>query len=171
MTEKCKDTYRRRTFEGLAPLTKEVRAIAMPVLGKHGFVSVDILTHWDDIVGSDLAHGIRPEKVTFDRDNRTGGTLHVKRAGGAFAMLFEHQKARVIERINTFFGYPAVARIKIRQGALKLTLPPDTSARSLSEAERQRLQQRVSGIQDELLRQKAYDIGAEILLKNTSSEP
>ena len=171
MTEKCKEQYHRRSFEGLAPLTKEVRAIAMPILGKHGFVSVDILAHWEAIVGPDLAHGIRPDKVTFERDNRTGGILHVKSAGGAFAMLFEHQKARVIERINTFFGYPAVAGIKIRQGALKLARQEEKPNRELTEAERRRLRQRVSVIQDEVLRQKAYDIGEEILLKDAPSKP
>ena len=115
MTEKCKPVYHRRTYEGLAPLTREVQAITRPILGRRGFAEVDILGSWEDIVGPDLARGILPEKLAFEKNKRINGTLYVKSAGGAFATLFEFQKQRVMERINGFFGYPAVSQIKIRQ--------------------------------------------------------
>ena len=170
MTEKCnKETYKRRGYEGLAPLTKEVQAIAKPILGTRGFAEVDILSTWEDMVGKDLAKGITPEKLTFTANSRTNGTLHVRSAGGAFAMLFEHQKARVIERINGFFGYPAVSAIKIRQGALKLSLQVNTLKRSLTAREEKELQARVAIIQDPELREQAYRLGKEILIKKTAS--
>lgn len=168
MTEKCdKDDrgYPRRSYEGLFPLTKEVRRIVSPVLGTRGFAQADILESWNDIVGSDLAQGIIPEKLSFDKDKRTNGTLYVKSAGGAFAMLFEHQKQRVLERINAFFGYPAVGRIKIQQGALKLTVKPVIPERPLTIVEEQNLMARVAEIDDDDLRRKAYEIGKAILQK------
>jgi len=166
MTEKCKkNEYHRRTYEGLAPLTREVQAIAKPILGRRGFAEVDILGSWEEMVGADLARGILPEKLTFDKDKRINGTLYVKSAGGAFATLFEFQKQRVIERINCFFGYPAVAQIKIRQGALKLKSETVETARSLTPAEEKELQKRVSAIEDEELRTQAYEIGKAILMK------
>lgn len=170
MTEKCKPekdgAYRRRSFEGLAPLTREIRNVTRPILGARGFSEVDILENWVDIVGADLAKGIFPEKLTFERDNRTHGTLHVKSAGGAFAMLFEHQKERVIERINCYFGYPAISRVKIRQGALKLH--PNTKIvlrPTLTPDEEKDLWRRVSSIEDAELRQKTFEVGAAMILK------
>ena len=166
MTEKCKkNEYHRRTYEGLAPLTREVQAIAKPILGRRGFAEVDILGSWEEMVGADLARGILPEKLTFDKDKRINGTLYVKSAGGAFATLFEFQKQRVIERKNCFFGYPAVAQIKIRQGALKLKSETVETVRSLTPAEETELQKRVSAIEDEELRTQAYEIGKAILIK------
>lgn len=165
MTEKCKITYRRRNFEGLAPLTAEARTIAAPILGKHGFVGIDILTHWEEIVGADLARGIHPQKLTFDGNKRADGTLHVLSAGGAFAMLFEHQKSRVLERINTYFGYPAVARFKIRQGSFHLKPEQQQSDRALSPDETAALSTRIAGIEDSELREHLYRIGTEILRK------
>jgi len=166
MTEKCKKTdYHRRSYEGLAPLTREVQSITRPILGRRGFAEVDILGSWEDIVGADLARGILPEKLTFEKDKRINGTLFVKSAGGAFAILFEFQKARVIERINGFFGYPAVSQIKIRQGYLKIKPQPVEKGRSLTPAEEADLQKRVSKIEDETLRQQAYEIGKAILIK------
>ena len=170
MTEKCKkETYQRRSYEGLAPLTKEVQAIAKPILGTRGFAEVDILSSWEDMVGKDLSKGITPEKLTFTANTRTNGTLHVRSAGGAFAMLFEHQKSRVIERINGFFGYPAISAIKIRQGALKLSIQTQAFKRPLTEREEKELTARGAPIQDPELREQAYRIGKEILLKNTTA--
>lgn len=172
MTEKCnkkKDEieYQRRSFEGLAPLTREIRIVTKPILGKRGFSEVDILENWHDMVGEELSRGIFPEKLTFDRDKRVQGTLHVKSAGGAFAMLFEHQKARVIERINSFFGYPAVSQIKVTQGNLKLTRPvKKTVLRTLTPVEEADLWRQVQNITDPELRQKTFEIGAALLLRN-----
>ncbi len=170
MTEKCKSEkepeYSRRSFEGLAPLTREIRIVTKPILGTRGFSEVDILENWQDMVGPDLARGIFPEKLTFERDKRVNGTLHVKSAGGAFAMLFEHQKARVIERLNCFFGYPAVAHIKVTQGTLKLSRAPVVELpKSLTPEEEKALWQQVSHIDDPELRQKTFEVGAAMILK------
>jgi len=166
MTEKCKVAdYHRRTYEGLATLTREVQAITRPILGQRGFAEIDILGSWEEMVGAELARGISPEKLSFEKNKRTNGTLFVRSAGGAFATLFEFQKQRVIERINSFFGYPAVSQIKIRQGNLKLRPSVIQAPQSLTPAEEAALQQRVSGIEDEGLRQQAYEIGKAIILK------
>lgn len=166
MTEKCKkEIYKRRTFEGLAPLIREVRDITKPILGMRGFAEVDILGHWTEIIGEDLARGVSPEKLTFEKDKRTGGTLHVKSAGGAFAMLFEFQKQQVMERINGFFGYPAVANIKIRQGSLKLDPQKMEQPAGLTENQERQLQEKISRIQDPDLREKTYQVGKAIFLK------
>lgn len=165
MTEKCKPVYHRRTYEGLAPLTREVQAITRPILGRRGFAEVDILGSWEDIVGPDLARGILPEKLAFEKNKRINGTLYVKSAGGAFATLFEFQKQRVMERINGFFGYPAVSQIKIRQGYLKLKPQVSDTPRTLTPAEEAELQKRVAGIEDEALRAQTYEVGKAILIK------
>jgi len=166
MTEKCeKNTYKRRSFEGLAPLIKEVREITKPILGMRGFAEVDILSHWTDIIGEDLARGIRPEKLVFEKNKRTDGTLYVKSAGGAFAMLFEFQKGQVVERINGFFGYPAVTQVKIRQGSLRLDKNDRVEKTQLSKDQEKQLRKKVAGISDDDLKQSTYQVGKAILLK------
>lgn len=175
MIGKC-DSYRveekeirlddRREYQGLQKLTKEIRRIVQPVLGKHGFANADIIENWPLLVGEDLARGIMPDHLHFDKQDRKNGVLYVKSAGGAFAMLLEHQKKRVIEKINTFFGYPAVGSIKIIQGALKLKKPVLKKApKTLSKKQMQVLQEKVQGIEDNELRQKVFDVGIAVLKK------
>lgn len=158
--------YRKRNYEGLERLTKEIKVITQPILGKRGFAGVDIIECWFDIVGPDLSVGIRPEKLTFEKDSRTNGTLHVKSAGGAYAVLFEHQKQQVIERINTFFGYPAVSKIHIMQGRLtfpKIELPQPV--KKPTKKQLRELNEKIAHIEDEALRESMYQMGISFLQK------
>ena len=166
MTEKCEfpQSPRSRTYEGLDSLAREVQKLARPLLGQHGFTQVELITHWSDIMGSELARGVKPVKLTFPAKDRMNGTLHVRTAGGAFAMLLEHQKGRIMERVNPYFGYPAVSNLKIEQGGVHL--PHETEAEPewpLSEEELKPLLDKVNTISDEQLRQKTLEIGIKLL--------
>ncbi|MGN1062798.1 MAG: DUF721 domain-containing protein [Alphaproteobacteria bacterium] len=144
----------------------EIRSVTRYALGTRGFSGADILESWTDIVGADLSKGVRPEKLVFEKNNRSHGTLVVKTAGGAFAMLFEHQKRRVMERINAFFGYPAVSDIKMIQGALKLSAPaPVKSKKVIASAKLNELSDKVAAIEDMDLRAATYEIGKALLEK------
>lgn len=158
--------FRKRSFEGPERLTREIKTITKTVLGSRGFAGVDIIEYWDEIVGLDMAKGIRPEKLTFEKNSRIHGTLHVKSAGGAFAILFEHQKTQIIERINTFFGYPAVSKIHIMQGKLHF---PRTEAimpiKKPTPGQLKKLEQKIKLIEDDSLRDATYKIGLLLLQK------
>ena len=155
----------RRDYEGLATLVPEIRVLTRQALGARGFSGADILESWEDIVGKDLAKGVKPEKLTFEGNSRSKGTLVVKTAGGAFAMLFEHQKRRVLERINAFFGYPAVSHIKMIQGSLKLSIPKLNMVHQTDPKKLKELSEKVSLIDDEELRNRTYAIGEAMLKK------
>lgn len=155
----------RRDYEGLATLVPEIRVLTRQALGARGFSGADILESWEDIVGPDLAKGVKPEKLTFEGNSRSKGTLVVKTAGGAFAMLFEHQKRRVIERVNAFFGYPAVSHIKMIQGSLKLSMPKLETKRLIDPKKLKELTDKVALIEDEDLRERTYAVGEAMLKK------
>ena len=172
MTEKCEfpQSPRSRTYEGLDPLTREVQKLARPLLGQHGFTQVELITHWSDIMGSELAIGVKPVKLTFPAKDRMNGTLHVRTAGGAFAMLLEHQKGRIIERVNTYFGYPAVSNLKIEQGGVRLPHESESEPEwPLSEEELAPLLEKVNAISDDSLRQKTLEIGIKLLQNEKQS--
>jgi len=168
MTEKCEFPVeaRSRSYEGLSNLTQEVKKLTQNALGKHGFVQVELLSHWLEILGQELAYGVKPIGLNFPAKERTNGTLKVQTAGGSFALLFEHQKGQVIEKINTYFGYPAVKQIKIEQNAFKLNAPQQEKMPwPLDEEEIEKLAQKVSSIEDENLRKKMLDIGIQLIQK------
>lgn len=170
MTEKCEFPVenRSRNYEGLSNLTQEIKKLTQPILGKRGFVQVELLSHWNDILGEELSYGIKPVSISFSGKERTNGTLKVRTAGGAFALLFEHQKGLVIEKINTYFGYPAITQIKIEQNGLRINSSPQIEQQNvwpLDQEEIEKLVQKVSHIEDDELRKKMLDIGIQLIQK------
>jgi hypothetical protein len=88
-----------------------------PAMRRQGFAQNEIVTRWRDVVGPLLAARSLPEKLRFTGDSRGDGTLFV-RVDGSFALEFQHLSPQILERVNTFFGYRAVARLVLRQGPL-----------------------------------------------------
>jgi hypothetical protein len=98
------------------------RAIAdlMPDIGraafrKFGFVQSSVVTRWADIVGTKYAGISAPESIRFPAGQKAGGTLHLVVASG-FAPMMQHVVPEIMERVNRFFGYAAVAKVAMRQG-------------------------------------------------------
>ncbi len=102
---------------GMVALAAEVPAIAKQALGSKGFAEAGLFTHWAEIAGAALAAASLPIKLSFPKGKRDDGTLTV-RCGGSAALELQHLTPSVLERINLHFGYPAVTRLKIEQGAI-----------------------------------------------------
>ncbi len=102
---------RRRGFERASTLVKgQLRASAE----KRGFAEARLLTHWEDIVGSDIATVALPLKITYGRG--FGGTL-VLLTTGANAPILEMRGTEIVEKVNACYGYRAVSRVHVTQTA------------------------------------------------------
>ena len=99
----------------------------MPEIGRtafrrFGFVQSSVVTRWPEIVGPQHARVCAPEAIRFPPGEKSEGIMQLV-VSPAHAPLIQQVIPEIIERVNRFFGYSAVARIKIRQGAVKP--PPD----------------------------------------------
>jgi len=84
------------------------------VAAGHGFAEPQVLLRWAEVVGAHLAGLCEPVKVTYPRGQGLGAAL-VVRAPGARAPEVEHLGPRIVERVNQFYGYRAITRIKVVQ--------------------------------------------------------
>ena len=82
---------------------------------KFGFVQSSVVTRWTEIVGERYAQVTMPESIRFPQGKRDGGTLNLT-VSSAHAPMLQHIAPELIERVNRFFGYAAVAKIKMSQG-------------------------------------------------------
>ena len=89
--------------------------LAKKMLGKKAFVEADVFRSWKDIVGDEIAQFSKPLKIEFDKEKRNNGTLLLEVASGAMALMIQTKSRVMIDKINTFFGYDAVCKIKILQ--------------------------------------------------------
>ena len=111
----------------------EARQIAdlMPAIGRtafrrFGFVQSSVVTRWPEIVGAAHARHCVPESIRFPPGEKVDGILQLV-VTPAHAPLIQHVVPEIIERVNRFFGYSAVARIKLRQGEVQ---PPGATPAS-----------------------------------------
>ena len=92
------------------------------------------------------------------RKGRPGATL-VLRVDGSQALAVQYGARQLIERINAYFGYAAVAELRIVQAPVGEALPP---AKPLQRARPEPLTNEVAGVADVGLRDALARLGAGI---------
>jgi hypothetical protein len=85
---------------------------------RFGFVQSSIVSRWREIVGLRYAAVSSPESIRFPPGRKSQGVLTLI-VEGAHAPIMQHVAPTIIERVNLFFGYPAVERLSFRQGIVQ----------------------------------------------------
>jgi hypothetical protein len=133
-----------------------------------GFAEPQVLTRWAEIVGNHLAGLCRPVKVTYARDRSLGATLIVH-AEGARAPEVEHLAPRILERVNQFYGYRAIARIRLTQTAPAAGFAEPRAAYAPAAApgpaEERAAAELARGIEDAALRAALIRMGTHVLAR------
>ncbi|MEE9313511.1 MAG: DciA family protein [Rhizobiaceae bacterium] len=101
------------------PVADLVSKLLNPVIERRAGMTLDLIASWDEIAGVQHAAQSRPEKLLWPRqasddDPFEPATLVVACEGG-HALFLQHDSAAIIARINTYFGFSAVARLKLTQ--------------------------------------------------------
>ncbi len=96
---------------------------------KYGFSTATLLTDWGAIVGEEIAAFTAPERLKWPRAvsgreaGETGqgakaGAVLVLRVDPARALDAEYRGRQIVERINGYFGYRAIADLRLLQAPL-----------------------------------------------------
>jgi hypothetical protein len=138
MTKRQSDASRARADGSRA---KRARAVSdmLPDVGRaafrhFGFVQSSVVSRWREIVGERYAAVSSPESIRFPQGRKSQGVLTLI-VEGAHAPMMQHVAPAIIERVNRFFGYPAVERLSFRQGMVQAekarSRPAPPSVRSI----------------------------------------
>lgn len=153
-----------RAIAALVPkLTKKA-------LGKRGLAEANLVADWATIVGVERAATSQPDKLSFPRGQRNDGTLHLRVFSSA-ALELQHDAPYVIDRINGYFGYAAIARLKLIQAPLKNTTrtSPQRPRRTPEPAELAALDQQLASVEDDELRETLNRLGTAVLSESGES--
>ncbi|MFQ5467602.1 MAG: DUF721 domain-containing protein [Kiloniellaceae bacterium] len=111
---------------GMRVLAATIPRVTRRALGRRGFAEAGLVTEWPNIVGDEIAAVCIPRKLSHPRPgHRDSGTLTVRVDAGA-ALEIQHLEPVLVERINSYFGYRAVARLRLLQAPVSA---PDTRRR------------------------------------------
>ncbi|MEW6123352.1 MAG: DciA family protein [Pseudomonadota bacterium] len=141
------------------PLADIIGPSIAQLCGKAGFSVVEVVTHWDEIVGPDLAPRSQPLRLQWPREeNGEAATLFV-RVEGPYAIEFQYAAPVVIERINAYFGWRCVGRIALRQGPVPRKAAPPVFIPPPPEAV-DRVRAEIGAFEDEALAASLARLGA-----------
>ena len=100
-------------------LGQHVKRLTKRAFGRRGFADGAIIADWPSVIGEHLAGLSEPERITYPQGKRAGGTLQLRIASGSIAVELQHLEPLLIERINGYFGYKAVEKVRLIQAPIK----------------------------------------------------
>jgi hypothetical protein len=118
-----------------------IPGLTKSAFAKYGFSAATLLTDWKSIVGADLAQYTEPERLKWpvraqapisednEDEGRPGATL-ILRVDAGRALDVQYRARQLVERINAYFGYRAVADLRLVQAPIGKVPPPVRVARA-----------------------------------------
>lgn len=147
----------------MGALSRSVERITRQVLGRRALAEAGLIAEWPSIVGAEFARACQPRRLSFPkRDERRDGTL-VLRVKPGEATRLAHLEPVLIDRVNGYFGYKAVARLRLEQGRLvERETPKRTPPPTFDESESRAARERVAGVADDDLRAALERLGRRL---------
>jgi hypothetical protein len=122
---------RANSLFGVKAVGSFLPALTRKAFEKYGFSTASVVTDWAAIAGVELAAYTAPERLKWPRGgerteedgpaagpkSRQGATL-VLRVDGARALDVQYKARQIIERINAYFGYAAIAELRTVQAPI-----------------------------------------------------
>lgn len=156
---------------GIRSISELVGGVLAPILARRAGMTLDLLRAWPDLVGSPFGTTTRPEKIVWPRrvsdDDPFEPATLVIACDSSQAVFVQHETGEILEKVNVFFGFNAISRLKIMQKPVELATggPIPKVSPKLSADDEAYLAEIVNEVEDEDLRRSLRRIGEGILLK------
>lgn len=151
------------------PLSDLVPNLTKDIFGKKNLLFGKMVSQWAHIAGPDVAARATPMELKFQRktEKENGGSpqaVLVLAVQPAFALEFSYQKDLLVERLNVFFGYPAIKDIKIIQNSNIMDNKRVTKAKTkpLTLQQQQTIEELTADIKDNDLQTALKNLGKAI---------
>ncbi len=134
------------------------------MFARRGLADGAIVRDWRVIAGEALAARSEPQRIIYPGNAAGGGTLHLRVSDGAMATEIQHLEPILLERINTYFGFSAIAGLKIIQAPpMKSPAAAKPAPRPLKAAEELALHRRLEDVDDPQLHDALNGLGRALI--------
>jgi len=169
MTTDKRTPYSSSTGNRPKPMSDLIPGLTKDIFGRKNLLFGKMVSQWASIAGPEMAAHALPQDLKFQRkaekDKEAAQAVLVLAVKPAYALEFSYQKGLLIERLNMFFGYPAIKDIKIIQNdsIMDKKEPPKAKTKPLTLQEQQKVDEMVAGIQENDLQTALKNLGKAIL--------
>ncbi|MCL6229366.1 DUF721 domain-containing protein [Bartonella bilalgolemii] len=134
-----------------------------PILRKRTGLNIALIENWSQIVGQDIGERTMPIKIIWKGRANQNETFHpatlVVACEGFTTLKLIHETGELIQRINSFFGYIAIDRIKVEQKQVSVFTDRSEVELFPDEKNKQRLKKMLEEIEDKSLHHSLYKLG------------
>lgn len=156
-----------RNFQSFSEI---IARIIDPILRERIGFSIQILENWAEIAGYDIAETTQPLEIVWSPPRWHGmgkafePAVLIVACDSFSAMKLLHKSSEVIQRLNAYFGYSAIARLKIKQRPIRAIKKVSSPQKDFIDDKQQtRLKQMLVDIRNDTLRQALFKLGVSIL--------
>jgi len=119
------------------------------ILNKKGYVYSDIINKWNYIVGLKTSNVSYPKSFKPNGKNSAGTlTINVQRGN---EIDVEYSKSQIINKINSYFGYKIIDKIRLETFEMKTNLKKNKSS-LISDVSKNRYLKNINNINNELIK-------------------
>ena len=156
-------TIPRRKFKTIGT---NVTKIVKPLISKRGFGNSEIINNWVNIVGDKLAQNITPQKISYNNNSNVEGVLLLRVNSSSVALELQYIEKQIVNKINTYFGFSAIGRIKIIQGPIPAPEKKIANKiKTVANTDKIELDRKLDSVKDPDLRVALAALGAAIIKK------
>ena len=165
-----KNSEKKRTFipQTIGDTIKKINRNFSSKLGKIEFI---IQSKWPEIAGSYFNEFSEPKNVSRlpDYENEIGETVYknylLVSVSSAAAIEFQHFKDKILEKINSYFGYKAIFDLRIQQNYIpkkNIRNELKMNNKRLNESDKKNISNEVSILSNKDLKKSLVDLGKNI---------
>ena len=93
---------------------------AKKMLKSRGFSELELLANWERIVGKKFAKLTVPLRLKIGKSSEKNNGKLIVKVDRSMAFAFEHEREKIIKKINLFFGYEVINKVEIIQASIKV---------------------------------------------------
>ena len=101
----------------------EILEEAKKILKSRGFSELELLANWERIVGKKFAKLTIPLRLKIGKSSEKNNGKLIVKVDRSVAFAFEHEREKIIKKINLFFGYEVINKVEIIQASIKVKKP------------------------------------------------
>ena len=168
MKYKIKESKRTFVPKKIGETLTKVNRVYSSKFGKIEFL---IISKWPQIVGTFFADHSEPDKISrvnenFDElDKPIYKNFLLVKVSPAAAVEFQHYKDKIIEKINSFFGFKAISDLRIQQNFISKKKSTNIKKFNdvISKEEEELIKSEFEVIHDKELEKTIVNLGASIM--------
>ena len=103
----------KKKYSGAQTLSNFLPDEVKKILKKRGFAELELLKNWGNVVPKKYISLIYPIKIKANSQKE--GARLVLKVDPSIAFAVEHEKEKIIQKINSFFGYQAIVKLELIQ--------------------------------------------------------